>query len=505
MRILTRAMLCILALAGQPARAEWRQAKTRHFLFYSQGNVEALRSFAVKVERFDSMLRTRFGAPDEDEPQRLTIFMLPTSESVAKIAQRGKYVAGFYEPHATGSLAVVNRERGGEKWQMDADTVLFHEYAHHFMLRYFPVPYPVWYVEGFAEYISTVDFTREGNAQVGLPPYFRAYGLLEMAPIPVIKILSSGVDDFPEAQRDSFYGRSWLLTHYLSQAGVRPGQLGMYLKLLGSGKSNVDAAKEAFGDLALLEKDVRSYLNKSSMTYSKIIKPTPGPDFVDITTLSAGDSALVMHRLALMRVPADEDLQPLIAALKTLTETFPMEANAFRFLGEAQLMAEQFDAADQSADAALKLSPNLSRALMIKADVAIHRYENAGTATEPLAKAMKSWVVKANKADTNDPVPLLAYYRIYGLQGLKPTQTANDGLARAYQMVPEDIGVRFQYASSLASQGKFDDAIRLIETIAHSPHQNGGADYAQAFLERLKKAKSGDPDAFTSFTPSATE
>ena len=144
MRLIAAILSLWLAIA--PAYAEWRQARTRHFLFYSQGSEATLRTFATKVERFDATLRLRFAVSDADEPQRLTIYMLPTTDSVKAIYGKGsKTVAGFYVPRAEGSYAVVPRSAGDQT--LGADVILFHEYTHHFMLRNFPVAYPAWFTD----------------------------------------------------------------------------------------------------------------------------------------------------------------------------------------------------------------------------------------------------------------------------------------------------------------------------------------------------------------------
>jgi tetratricopeptide (TPR) repeat protein len=502
-----RFILALLALicVTSPAQAVWRQADTRHFRFYSEGREEGLRAFAIKVERFDSVLRNRFGVSDADDPQKLTIFLVPTAEAVAKLAKMGKNVAGFYHPSASGSLAVVHRESASGQYDLSADTVLFHEYAHHFMLRYFPVAYPAWYVEGFAEFIATTDFTKEGNSKVGLPPYFRAYGLIDESPIPVQQILSTSVDALPGGKRDRFYGRSWLLVHYLSFAKAREGQLTRYLVAINGGATSLDAAKSVFGDLAVLDKDLKAYLDKSKISYQTSAKAYPIPDKIDVAQLSPGASALVPFRLALALDPAKEQRPEVIASLRKITGLYPGEAEGFRLLGEALVLADDFVGADQAADAALKLSPGLSRALLIKAMVASHNYQIAKTSTDDLTKAMKGWIVKANRADPNDPLPLLMYHRSFALQGLKPNKTALDGLARAYQMVPEAEDVRFAYAASLASTKQFDAAIRLIETLAYAPHGGPGTQYALTILGRLKKAKAGDAEAVEEFVDNREE
>ncbi len=492
--MLLRALLVLMLLVPVSAQAAWREARTRHFRIYSEGSVPALREFAIKVERFDTLLRTRYGVSDADDPQVLTIFMLPNGAAVERLiggADR-KGIRGFYEPHAGGSLAVVHREAVHGQYNLDADTLLFHEYAHHFMIANFPGAYPAWFIEGFAEFISTTDFTRDGNAKLGVPPYYRAFGLLQQAAIPTQRLVTSTVSDFPTMQlRDSFYGRSWLLVHYLYFSESRKGQFARYLDAINAGKSSLDAATATFGDLAQLDRELKAYLARQKLSSTMMVKPTPTPDRVDVAELSTAAGALVLHRLAVMRWPEKASLPGLIAALRALTLEFPQEADAQLLLGEAEYAADNDAAAEAAADAALAIDPRKSRAMLLKGNAQMRRYIRADNVTGEQWKTMRSWIVKANRADTNDPLPLIAYYNTWGAQGIAPNPVSLDGLRRAHQMAPEDMNVRMTYAFSLAKAKNYDAAIRLVETVAYAPHESGGTRSARTILARIKAAKAG--------------
>ena len=81
-----------------------------------------------------------------------------------------------------GAIAVVPRNTGTDG-VFTGQLVLFHEYAHHFMLQYAPAAYPAWYVEGFAEVVSTASFERKGaNACLGVTQRPRMHISLDAAP-----------------------------------------------------------------------------------------------------------------------------------------------------------------------------------------------------------------------------------------------------------------------------------------------------------------------------------
>lgn len=163
--------ISMLGMAGT-ADAKWLRADTDNFIIYSEGSEKSLRDFAGKLERFDTTLRLRFGLSGEKEPNRLTVYLVERAADAGKLTagRLGPSIAGFYMPDAEGSYAVSHRESTVIKDTPEWQQTLFHEYSHHFMRRYLPAAFPGWFIEGFAEYYSTADFTKEGKAEIGKPP-----------------------------------------------------------------------------------------------------------------------------------------------------------------------------------------------------------------------------------------------------------------------------------------------------------------------------------------------
>ncbi len=105
------------------------------------------------------------------------------------------------------------------------------------MKRYAGAAYPAWFIEGFAEYYSTVDFTKDGRYEIGRPLHSRAHGLLTMPKIPAEKLLLQRPGEMRNSgQVDVYYGRSWLLTHMLYNDPARKGQLGRYIEAINNGE-----------------------------------------------------------------------------------------------------------------------------------------------------------------------------------------------------------------------------------------------------------------------------
>lgn len=103
-RLLFAAGLALLS-AGQ-AVAAWNEAKTKHFIIYSEQSPKALHAFAERLERFDAAVRLirRMPDPELTDGGKVTIYVLPTLAALQKLhSDRSSNVYGFYIPRASGS------------------------------------------------------------------------------------------------------------------------------------------------------------------------------------------------------------------------------------------------------------------------------------------------------------------------------------------------------------------------------------------------------------------
>ena len=168
------------ALLSSPAVSAWQKISSPHFVIYADDSPEKLREFASRLERFDKAVRLVRGMSDPalGDGNRLTVFVVPDIKDVQRLAgtdhEMTTNLAGFYRADGTGSIAVVPKRSGDrEKPWMDDQETFFHEYAHHLMMQELSRPYPEWLVEGFAEFMSTAIFERDGSVGLGAPALHR--------------------------------------------------------------------------------------------------------------------------------------------------------------------------------------------------------------------------------------------------------------------------------------------------------------------------------------------
>ena len=483
-----------IVLAPATAEAKWLKAETKNFVIFSAGTDKELRRFAVNLERFHATAQRVYRVEARDNPNRLTVYFLDSQESVSRLAgnKRGS-LAGFYSPRLEGSFAVSNRNKADDKFDLDGTTVLFHEYSHHFMARNFSYAYPAWYVEGFAEYISTVTFDDKGGWTLGKPAYHRAYSLLEAERIPVEKLLLGKVSDLKPGELGPFYGRAWLLVHMLNMDPAYKGKLAAYFSAVGQGKPHREAAETAFGNLAELDKALNVYLGKR-LRYLGTDQPIPAATEVTVSPLGTAAEQVLEFRLARLLGPLDAKE---MAELQALARSYPAEAGVWYELARAQravaLAAGQDEArkagllaAEQSVDKALAADPAHVHANVLKANLALERLRDQGDDNPAHWTAARDYLITANAHAHDDPLVLTEWYDSFVTQGRAPSKNARDGLARAFELAPEVIEVRVKYAFDLATQGRFDEALGLVDYLAQHPHH---AAQGQELVGRLKQIR----------------
>jgi hypothetical protein len=485
--------LCAAALfVAGPAHAAWYVAKSKHFVIYADQNPNTLSRFASHLEMFDRAVRheRNMADPEIGDGNRLTVFVMPTAASVQKLyGDKTGFIDGFYKGPASGPLAYVTREDSNDETGDFANIVFFHEYAHHLMFQAIDRPLPEWFVEGFAEFMSTVRFERNGTVGLGAPANHRAWSLLEGPKLPLETLLTASSSSLPKDQRESFYARSWLLTHYLTFEKSRAGQLQRYADLFANGTPSLDAARSAFGDLRKLDHDLAAYLERSKMTYLQVNGAGLQPGPIDIQPLSEAASKVILLR-ATLKNGVGADAEALAAQIRAVQASYPNDQLVEATLAEAELDVDRPEAAEAAADRAIKADPRSTEPLVLKGKALEARAEKVqGDASEALFGQARTTFIAANKIDTEDPEPLMEFYKTFHREGIRPTPNAIAALHYASDLAPQDLGLRMNSAMQYLIEGKLAEARSAIVPIAYDPH---GEEIATVARQMLGKIDAGD-------------
>lgn len=403
----------------------------------------------------------------------------------------------------------VQVNSGGVGVPITAEGRIYAGYAQHYLLTYFPAAYPRWYLDGFGELFSTIRIRPEDGAiEYGHMPEGYRKVIENLGNVPVKDVVTGRYFEKSVALRRWTPFHAWILTHFMFFSDTRRPQFSKYLLAIGHGASLEEAAR-VFGDLDRLEAEVKAYDNKR-LPFERLTYPPERAAEPLVQQLTRGQAEFLTGRLELgsrVEIPAgalpgmdaktakqanDARTQALearghwLARLRTHSGEFPDNVEAQVLLAEAECRSGNDDPCLAAAERALALSPNDSRALAWKG-IALAHQAVAGPADQRAARLQNAriFIARANRADTEATLPLIAYFRSFADAGEAPPEVATVGLFKATDAVPAAPGPRLLLGEELARQHQAIAARKILEPVAHGPYDSPEQPKAEAVLEGL--------------------
>ena len=490
-----RLLAAVAALGlSTAAQAEWREVETAHFRIVTESPPADVEAFAARLEAYDRLMRMVTGIKD-DKAVKVRIYEVADLGEVERAVNApNSGIAGFYDSNALGPFAVTPRKTQGAGKHFTPELVLHHEYAHHFMLQYFPAIYPRWYVEGFAELIGSSRPMDDGRIGYGMPALHRG-NEINAYWVPLQDLLTREKVVYLDT-----YGQGWAVTHFLTFNSKRSAQLRQYLAALGQGKTLAEASK-AFGDLAELNREARRYVTAGSFDYRPVKVDVAKPVIQRSRPLTPAEAALIPETIAFR----DDDLTGFkdasdrrqeeafrartLAKIREKAERYPSDPGAQQLLAEAEHAQGHHREAEAAVDRLLAMNPDHRAGLSLKSMLLTQGAAGlSGDARKRQVARARAMAVKANRSDPDDPRPLLAYYQSFHLNGEPVPAPAVDGLMQAVSLLPRDTEVRQLLVEQLASDGRYGEAIDWLMPIANSPHKSPQREAARKRMDALKAA-----------------
>lgn len=461
-----------LALIPACAHAEWFEARTNHFVLTINDTQQNARAFAERLERFDAALRKLYDVPDNPDQHARPLAVYAFDEGLFSRTCSCEDDVGIYYAGVGQSLIFTQHmpdvDRKSKQGGLSSQVVLLHEYSHYFTFSNFPIAYPMWFAEGFAEFNATAEFKPDGSVLIGFPANYRADAIFNQS-VSVWDLFDPENRSISWANVDGFYGRGWLLTHYLMLSRNRPGQLAHYLELINQGKTSPDAAKLAFGDLKALSTELFGYAHHKLAPELRI-PPSTQPINVAIRQLSQGEEAMLPIYGKMRGGGSKEAMAALAYQAERLAKRYPDDAIFQSERAEVDLAADLPETAMQAADAALRLDPKSINALVVEGRAAVDLLKKSKSKDHAAWQQARAWFLKANHIDPNAVMPLYEYYVSFVAEGTEPTQNAVTALMRAEVLAPESPVVRAVLARQMLMTGDGRSARSLLEPLAYSPH-----------------------------------
>lgn len=324
-----------------------------------------------------------------------------------------------------------------------------------------------------------------------MPNNNRAWEISQAAPVALRELL-----DYEQYRQnrsgryDAYYGRAWLLFHYLRFSPTRTGQLERYWGAVAAGADSLEAGEQIFGDLRKLESELRDYGRTTSMSGMRFAASTIDIGAVKVRELSDGHAAMMDVIVRSKRGVDEEAAKELVARARSIAERFPDDAEVQAALAEAEYDAGFDDAAIAAANRAIATDPSVTNAYVQQGYALFRKAKDAENSDAAYATAMQPFEA-LNAIEADHTQPLIYYYRSFTQRGLAPPDNAKFALERATQLAPFDKQLAVEVASMKARDGDLVVARYLLAPVAANPHGGSQARLARVLMDYLERSSDG--------------
>ncbi len=521
----------------KPSEDKWFHATSEHLDVYSDQKADdtQYRTAAVEDLRYflEAYMPTRTNAAAEPP---LKVYFLDSRYWLMLVRpDLAFYADGVYfgcrEGVSLYSAAEPNVRAKSYRDQDQSQLITFHEYTHHVMFHNTSGAFPKWYIEGLADYYSTLEYDGD-TAVIGEVPWGDNailnrvnWSHFETVLDPDNHMGTGLVKS--SADLEIFYAKAWLLTHYMMSDADHQAQLKDYFERLSKGEKPVPAFEASTGiKINDLPGILRTYSRAMKM---QVVKAHRELAPVTMEPMDRVAPAYLLLGSAFATCPEPKLGQTFLKVLKQAVLT-PTDSK------KAAAETEQ-DKADRSALAAnldYKLAvaygellygdPEVSLALLNgigpedshygRAQYLLGRLylkraagQNGDPRQQTLVQARDALTL-ALKATPGDPPTEYFLAHTYENASDRPSAEAVHWAEAAYDGAPSVYDYA-EYAADVALlQNRPDDAATFVASFAtdpHSPKRNGPVTDALAAIKAgkpggeiialLKKAEAGDEDA----------
>lgn len=490
---LFRLLLAGLALLGlaSPARAEWHEASSDHFVIYADDREADIRRFSENLERYHSAMAFLINRETElpSPSNRVVIYVVGGAREMRALSG-SRTIGGFYVPRAGGSRAFVQDIRNQRGYPDFSTVILLHEYAHHFLMSSSPLAMPRWLNEGAAEFFAAATFNEDGSLLIGRPAQHRAGDIAFADPVHVRELIDPALYEQKKVKgHDGFYAKSWLLYHYLTFNEARKGQLRDYQMKLAEGMGQKEAGEKTFGELDMLERELKGYLR--DRMYSFALSPDKlRTGTITLRKLPPGEAAIMPLQIRSQRGVGKEEAAQIVLEARAVAARFPEDPGVLTALAEAEYDAGNDAAAIAAADGAIARDPARTNAYVQKGYALFRQAAGADNKAAAYAAAVRPFVA-LNRLENDHPLPLIYFYRAQVERGVKPNENARAALERAATLAPFDHGLQINAGMMLIEERKHAIARAFLAPVAANPHGGPAAAAARQLMGLIANLPEG--------------
>ena len=511
-------LACALALGtscampvGKLAERPWTEVVTPHFHLLSDTSAHETQRMAEELARFRQLL-IALEIMKETEP-RIPVKIIAVSDKwvhgwltnrefisvqqgvtvvplkiivinewhTSKLDLRTNHplIAGWYVDGLRGGYAVAGTNVAYRNLEV-ARGMLFNVFAHFALLHGADSRRPLWFEDGFAEYLSGFEVDDTGGLTFGIQHEHR---IRELKPLwhdewsLFFETLEEDVSFYPSY----FQPLSWVTMHYLLSTPERPAQLREYLRLYDEEgdlhKAYYLAFQIPFGEL---RKEVHAYYRRGEYP-TRSLGPEGMGSAMSLESRPVAPSDLLFHlgdlaangsRRLFSFDPTTQHLEgdALAARLfKQSLERDPHNGLSMVGLAAVRLRAGNFEEADALLRRAEAIAPDAELVHTTRGNLLLARAHRSGGDTGDAARAarLEAARISYRRAIELQPAVPEPYFRIAQIYLLDDpaSEPALEWLQAALDLSPREPQVMLELAALKLERGDTQDVQRLLDKV----------------------------------------
>lgn len=467
MRNLLQVAICLLALVSAArASVSWVEVDSPHFHVVSDAGPREASDLVGQLERMRLTFATLMQAHLQNSAPILVLALRDRKEfrALEPTAYLGKGkldLAGYFIHRTDNDYILLRLDVEGEH----PYATIYHEYTH-YLLRDKSSWMPLWLNEGLAEFYQNTDIY-SSDVNLGQPSvddlmYLRTH---QMIPVSTLVQIDANSPYYHEEQKGSiFYSESWELVHYLIITDRKEHRrlLEQYQINLVQHQDSLTAARNAFGDLNTLDRQLHGYLNGLSYSYFRL------PISFKVNESSFPEHSISIDDVNAIRAGVLIDNQRAAEAetlLHTVLQNDPKNVRAIAMMGYDATWHRNAAEAEKWYAEAAALDPG-NGLVQYHFAVAAMRIGDTSRDAEVEAALHKTIALDPDFAPAYD-----ALARFYGMHNEKLNE-AHMLEVQAVSLEPDNVYYRLNAANELAQQNMYDSALSVLQAarpVARTP------------------------------------
>ena len=504
-----------VTVAGQKNASQWFRAESQHFIVYSDTTNDDAYQLLNNLEKLDYLLRIytkNYNSTSSGAGQKITLYYHDRMASFNDIATgEPKEAVGLYNSCGAGvqgfgvqlEKIVATKDLKLARGPLnDSLSYLFEAYTRHFIYRYTDIRSPTSYIDGFAQYFSSLRFS-DTQMTIGRAPtsiaryvYFldqgRRYNLSFQDVIEpggkkdVGYTAKSGV-------RLEFLTKSWLLTHYMLATDDSRAKHDKYLDLVHHDVPAVQAFSQAFG-VKPDDIDTLMWRYRVKGVEVKLIDvPSLPTASVEFAMLPQASTDFLLAAATLKSCPDRKQGESVLRTLAQQAAAGPLNELGKLTRARAQIdWGNPQDALPAMTEITRKTPDHFEAVYLLglaNLRIATQRGESAEA---PVLQAARAHLARARSLNKKSAEAAFAVHEAQLQAGGKPDAAAMDAAIAAWHNGHEVNLFARSAALALAYSGRGPEADNALTLIAHNERDPEMAKWAKTWQAKLSTGVSRD-------------